>query len=127
MSGYEAFVLSEPTRQMLRQRFVPVFPDWIGHHVTNRFGVPKEDNRPFGQVYHFSVVGYTLADGVEALVVERGGRTNRPDGGVLHITWSIDRAAGRKPVHSNQAIAERGWVPVNPPVPFTATFEYVGQ
>ena len=45
------------------------------------------------------------------------GTCDRPDGSIYHITWSIDRARGRKPVESNDVIARLGWRPVEPPVP----------
>ena len=45
--------------------------------------------------------------GVQALVVEIGGTTRRPDGSIYHITWSL--GARRRAVESNDAIRERGW------------------
>ena len=55
--------------------------------------------------------------GVQALVLRIAGTTARPDGSRWHVTWSLDRAAGRKPVESNTVIAERGWSAVDPPEP----------
>ena len=46
-------------------------------------------------------------EGVQALVVEIGGTTRRPDGSTYHITWSL--VGGREAVESNDAIRERGW------------------
>ncbi len=48
--------------------------------------------------------------GVQALVVEIGGTTRRPDGSTYHITWSL--APGRAAVESNGAIRERGWTAI---------------
>ncbi len=45
--------------------------------------------------------------GVQALVVEIGGSTRRPDGSAFHIAWSL--GAGRKAAESNDVIRERGW------------------
>ena len=45
--------------------------------------------------------------GVQALVVEIGGTTRRPDGSAFHIAWSL--GAGRKAAESNDVIRERGW------------------
>jgi len=122
-SGYEAFVLDDATRARLAKLFVPSYPEWVGHHVTNRFGVLREDNRSFGSVHNFEVVGYAHKDGIEALVVSRNGSTKRPDGKVYHLTWSLDRSKGWKPVDSNRIIAE-GYTSV-PSCAFTATFEYL--
>ena len=46
-------------------------------------------------------------EGVQALVVEIGGGTWRPDGSTYHVTWSL--ADGRGAVESYDVIRERGW------------------
>jgi hypothetical protein len=122
--GYEAFVVDDATRQKLAKVFPPKYPEWIGHHITNRFGVQREENRPFGKPFNFEVIGYAEDDGIEALVVSRDGSPKRPDGKVYHITWSLDRAKGRKPVDSNKVIAEKGYTSVQP-IAFTAPLEYL--
>ena len=111
--GYEAFVLDENTRKLLAEKFPPKYPEWIGHHITNIFGVQKDDARPYGQQYTFVVVGYVEDDGIEALVVERDGSSKRPDGKIYHITWSLDRTKGWKPVDSNRIIAQGPIAPVD--------------
>ena len=45
--------------------------------------------------------------GVQALVVEIGGTTRRPDGSTYHVTWSL--GPGRRAVEGNDAIRDRGW------------------
>ena len=52
----------------------------------------------------------TTGEGVEALVVELGGSTDRWDGSTYHITWSL--ADGREAKESNAVIAQRGWTPI---------------
>ena len=52
--------------------------------------------------------------GVQALVVTVNGTSERPDGGTFHITWSLDRARGRRAVESNAVIARFGWRPLGP-------------
>ena len=49
------------------------------------------------------------------MVVTVDGTTNRPDGSTYHITWSL--SSGRKARESNDVIRERGWSPIDPPVP----------
>ncbi len=44
---------------------------------------------------------------MQALAVEIGGSTRRPDGSTDHLTWSL--AACREAVESNDAFRERGW------------------
>lgn len=58
-------------------------------------------------------------NGLEALVVEIGGTTDRPDGSTYHITWSLDRKRGRRPVQSNEVLARLGWEALPEPVPVT--------
>jgi hypothetical protein len=121
--GYEAFVIDEQTRGDLLQRFPPKFPDVVCHHITNLF-VRKQDDRPFGQRFVFTVVGYASDDKCETLVVARSGSAVRPDGGTYHITLSVDRSKGAKPFDSNALIA-KGYERVADPFTFPATFEYL--
>lgn len=113
--SYEAFVLDNKSRDRLIKAFPPKYPDVLAHHITERFGVPKptEPVRHYG--VYVNVIGYA-DDGVgcEALVVEVSGKSTRKDGKVYHMTLSIDRAAGRKPVDSNRVIKEKGWTFVQP-------------
>jgi hypothetical protein len=126
--GYEAFVVDDNTREALLQRFPPMFPDVICHHITNRFGVRKEDNRPFGRSFEFVVVGHSHDDRVQALVVSRAGSTIRPDGREYHITLSLDRSLGARPADSNRVIDQLGYKRVadfGDQFRFNATFEYI--
>lgn len=128
MNGYEAFVLTEESRQALKAAFPPKYPEWIGHHITHRFPARKRPNLPYGEHTHgnFDVIGYAEDTGIELFVVRVCGRTTRPDGGTYHLTWSLDRSLGRKPFHSNAVLAEKGFTPVDP---FTlyAAFDFVSQ
>lgn len=111
--GYEAFLLDEETRQDLAERFPPKYPEWIGHHITHKFGVFHDKTHLYGQLGEFSVVGYVDdGEGLEALIVSRDGNIYRPDGKIYHITWSLDRDKGKKPVQSNELIAKGNWQPV---------------
>jgi hypothetical protein len=124
--GYEAFVLTEASRASLLEQFPPKFPDVIAHHITHRFGVHKPAEMPAPTPTSFEVVGYAADDSLEALVVRK--RTavgqNRPDGKPYHITWSLDRSKGRKPVDSNAVIAN-GFEPIDKPVIVAAQFHYI--
>lgn len=51
------------------------------------------------------VVGYIdTGDGLEGFLVEVNGKSDRPSGGKYHITWSIDRDKGYKPVNTNDHV-----------------------
>lgn len=111
--GYNGYLLPDSERSKLLAQFPPKYTDVIAHHITVKF--PAMSNEPLPEGKKFRVVGH--ADdgrGLEALVVEVDGETKRPDGKVYHITWSLDRNAGRKPVQSNEVIANQGYQNVNP-------------
>ena len=110
---YTALVLDKKSRKTLRDRFPPKYPDFIGHHITMKFGVPKDTPKP-SQPKSIAVVGYKDDEkGVEALIIAVNGKTKRPDGSTYHVTWSIDRSAGRKPVDSNK-ILKGGFDKIDP-------------
>lgn len=105
------WLLDEAERTVLLQRFPPAYPDIVAHHVTLKLGAKRREPTP--QPCQAVIVGE--ADdgaGVQCLVVEIDGSTERPDGGTYHITWSLDRSRGRRPVESNGVIAWLGWRPV---------------
>jgi hypothetical protein len=107
MAAYTGWKLPEDERARLLARFPPRYPDVIADHVTLQFGVSPGAMPPWET--QGEIVG--AADdgtGVQALVVAIGGTTSRPDGSVFHIIWSIDRAAGRRPVDSN-GVVRAGW------------------
>lgn len=49
-------------------------------------------------------------EGVQALVVDIGGTTRRPDGATYHIPWSF--APGGKAAEISDVIRHRGWTAV---------------
>lgn len=112
--GLLGWELPTADRNKLRVRFPAAYAvdPAIQHHVTLATGVAE--STPLPTETRGIVVG--IADdnlGVQALVVKIDGTTTRPDGGTFHITWSLDREIGRKPVESNRVIA-RGWTRVAP-------------
>lgn len=97
--------LPEEARQDLLQRLPPRYASVVADHVTFK---PGGDGAPAPEADHGVLIGH--ADdgaGVEALVVAINGSTDRPDGSIWHITWSL--ADGRKPKESNDVIARCGW------------------
>ncbi len=105
--AYNGWRIDEEAKKVLIERFPPRFTDVIAHHITLKRG---NQFRP--QPITAVVVGYAVDEaGVEALVVEVNGSTERADGKTFHITWSIDREAGFKPVSSNKLL-ETGFTEV---------------
>lgn len=106
--AYNGWRLTEEAKNALLVRFPPRFADVIAHHVTLKRG-----KQFCPQPVTARVVGYAVDEaGVEALVVEVNGSIERADGKTFHITWSIDREAGFKPVASN-TLLETGFSPVD--------------
>jgi hypothetical protein len=111
------WLLDRGERAELLRRYTPAYPDVIADHVTLSSGAepqsPPQDTSA-------EIVGH--ADdhaGVQAMVVKIAGTTDRPDGSTYHITWSIDRAKGRKAVHSNDVIRTAGWTALPRPIPIS--------
>lgn len=111
--NYIAFTFDDATRQRLRERFPPKYPEFIAHHITYHFGVPE--NHPLPNVPDsVKIVGHAdNGTGLEALVVEVDGEIHRKDGSLYHITWSLDRSKGFKPKDSN-ALVKEGFEPIDP-------------
>ena len=110
--------LDRSERLALLDRFAPAWPDVIADHVTLDSEASAETPLPDatrGEI----VGGIDDGEGLQAMVVAIRGATARPDGSTYHITWSIDRARGRRPVQSNDVLAKRGWRPLDAAVPIT--------
>jgi hypothetical protein len=106
-------------RDMLLQRFPPRYDDVVADHVTLRTGATPETPLP-REVEVARVVG--RADdgwGLECLVVEIDGTTDRPDGSTYHITWSLGPT--RRARESNDLLRDKGWEPL--PVPIDVALE----
>lgn len=100
------WLLGPEDRERLLALFPPAYPTVVAHHVT--LGLGSEADLPLPRETEGVVVG--SADdgaGVQALVVEIGGATRRPDGSTYHITWSL--AGGREAVESNDVLRKCGW------------------
>ena len=110
--AYTGWQITETDRLRLLTLFPPVYPDIIAHHVTCVFGVSPFTDAPTEA--SGVIVGEVQTDGVQALIVRIAGTIYRPDGAIYHITWSIDRSEGRKPVDSNHVIATYGFKTVRP-------------
>jgi hypothetical protein len=106
-SGYLAYKLSPSSREQLIHHFKPKYPEVICGHVTYKFPAKSTDDLP-PEVHDAHVIGYEdSGDGLEALVIEINGNSKRPDGKLFHITHSLDRAKGKKPVHSNDLVNKK--------------------
>jgi hypothetical protein len=107
--------LDRAQREQLLRDHPARYEQPVADHVTLRIGgreLPKEVNA--------AIVGRTDDDsGVEALVVSIDGETDRPDGSIYHITWSL--GPGRRARESNDVLKECGWKGFDHPIPITLT------
>lgn len=98
---YTGYEIEKGSRNKLMVLYPPKYPHVLGHHITEQFGV-KDGEAP-KQPKQVLIIGYIdNGEDVEGFLVEVDGTTDRPSGGKYHITWSIDRSKGAKPVHTNQ-------------------------
>ncbi|MBC5781366.1 hypothetical protein H8N03_00330 [Ramlibacter sp. USB13] len=110
--------LDREERDTLLARFPARYGNVVADHVTLKAYVDAKSALPppaTGVIVGRSDDGR----GVEAMVVQVDGSTERPDGSKYHVTWSL--GPNRKAVESNDVIARRGWEPVDPPVPVQLT------
>ena len=112
--GITGWLLDPEQRKELLQQFPPKFANVVAHHVTLQNKASKRALLP-GEM-HGEIVG-RIDDGrgVEAMVVSIGGTTDRPDGSIYHITWSL--ADGRRAKESNDVLAAGRWQPLELPMP----------
>jgi hypothetical protein len=106
--------LDRAERDALLARFPPRYGQAVADHITLRAHVDARSPLPppaTGVIVGRSDDGA----GVEAMVVQIDGNTERAGGGTYHITWSL--GAGRRAVESNDVIKARRWDAIDPPVP----------
>ena len=109
--------LDRAERDALLARYPPRWPDADADHVTLQSGATDPPPDAAGEI-----VGHVDdGAGLEAMVVRVNGTADRPDGGTFHITWSLDKAAGRTARQSNDVLREQGWTTWDAPVPVTLT------
>jgi hypothetical protein len=111
--------LEREDRERLLERFPPKYENAVADHVTLGVGATSETPLP-RQPQSARIVGH--ADdgrGVECMVVELDGSSDRPDGSTYHITWSLGPT--RRARESNDVLRGKGWEPL--PAPINITLE----
>jgi hypothetical protein len=106
--------LAREDREKLLQQFPSRYGNTIADHVT--FHVGGGPDTPLPPHVEAEVVGQA-DDGksLECLVTSIDGSTDRPDGSTYHITWSL--GPGRRAKESNDVLRDRGWNPIETPIP----------
>ena len=105
--------LDRSQRAELLDDFPPKYRNVIADHVTLAAKVHRDTPLP-DEVFAEAVGQIDDGKGVEALVVAIAGSTDRPGGGIYHITWSLE--PGRQAKESNDALAAGEWRPLPEPV-----------
>ena len=121
MGGPVGWILDEPDRSRLLERFPPRFDRIVAHHVT-LWG--HRERAPVPPPAVMAVIGHAADTAIEALIVTVDGSAERPDGGTFHCTWSLDPMSDRVPKDANAMIAVRNWTSCAP-LPFSASAGYV--
>ena len=107
--------LDRGQREELLRRFPPSYADAIADHVTLESNAVK---KPVPKPVEARIVGRADdGDSLEVLVVEIDGTSDRPDGSIFHITWSLDGSKGRRARESNDLLKQRGWEAFDRPIP----------
>lgn len=109
--AYTGYELTSSSRDLLHRLYPPTNPTWLGHHITELFGVSDDEPAPDAPQSVYAV-GYINVDGIDGFVVEVDGSSKRPDGKVYHITWSINKSKGIKPMHTNNVVHKAA--PIDP-------------
>jgi hypothetical protein len=108
------WMLEVGQRTALLAAIPPTWPDVVADHVT------LSSDRSLAVPGHASACLVGVVDdglGVQAVIVSINDSTVRPDGKTFHVTWSLDRARGRRAVESNDVIAGLGWTQFVVPIP----------
>jgi hypothetical protein len=106
--------LTSEERASLLDRFPPQYENVVADHVTLRVGATPET--PLPREVEAEIVGQADdGESLECLVVSIDGSTDRPDGSTYHITWSL--GPGRRARESNDVLRDRGWKPLEKPIP----------
>ena len=106
--------LPRDERERLLERFPPQYENVVADHVT--LNAHANGETPLPRDVEAEVIG-RADDGtsLECLVVRIDGTTDRPDGSVYHITWSLGPT--RKARESNDVLRDRGWDHLDKPIP----------
>ena len=109
--------LARDDRDALLARIPARYENVIADHVTLRVGASPSTPLPRQPATARLIGRADDGRGVECLVVELDGSTDRPDGSTYHITWSLGPT--RKARESNDVLRDQGWDPLAAPIDVT--------
>jgi hypothetical protein len=101
-------------RDELLARVPPRYGKVVADHVTLAAGTARDTPLP-DEVSAIAIGQVDDGRGVQALVVQIDGTSDRPGGGTYHVTWSL--GPGRTAKESNDALAACEWRKFDEPLP----------
>lgn len=103
---YYAFSISSELRERILATYPAIFEEVICEHCTLVF-------TPFNNTEYETNTPYTIKitqglsnECIQCVTCTIDDKSNRPNGGKFHITVSLDRTKGAKPVMSNNLILD---------------------
>lgn len=111
---YTAYVL-DPTqrKEMLADQFAPRYGEVYAHHITVEFGVKKKKAIIPDEPQKVQIIGHAdNGEGLEAYACVVDGLHVRENGGIFHITWSLEKGVF-KPKDSN-TLLQKGFTLITP-------------
>ncbi len=109
-SGYYLADRDEVLALLDSEGVFPLYERVVFEHITLQY--PDKETAP--SVELVEIVGHASSDGVQAVLVEVDGVSERPDGKLYHITLSL--AEGHKPAESNAMLASTPVEPLSSPI-----------
>jgi hypothetical protein len=101
-------------RRVLLNRFPPRFRNLVADHVVLAREVAEDTPLPGED--RGKIIGRAHdGRGIEALIIAIGGTSDRPGGGIYHITWSL--ADGHRNREPGEMLDHRNWVRFGVPIP----------
>lgn len=102
--------LGKAERAKLLTQFPPRYETVVADHITLE---RDASGKPLPEPVQAAIVGRADdGEGLETMVVTINGNTERPDGSIYHITWSL--GPGRHARESNDVLAKQGWEAIDP-------------
>lgn len=99
-SGYRLTNRSETLARLAAQGITAQHENTILEHVTHQY----PDSQCAPPATHGEIVGHANGDGIQALLVEIDGTSDRPQGGHYHLTLSVGE--GHAPKESNALLTD---------------------
>lgn len=103
--NYTGYLLSEISRTKLETLYAPKYSTYLAHHITEAINVADDTELP-EQPFSVKLIGYADDGKIEIFVAQIDGVMRRGDGNIYHLTYSLDKSQGAKPVDANKIVGQ---------------------